>query len=485
MQSLPHRTRLLIALAIILTLGFLTTAVGNYIVSRDKVRESILAQELPLTGDNIYSELQKDLLRPVFISSLMARDTFLRDWVIAGEHDTAPLVRYLSEIKAQYGTITSFFVSDQTRRYYYPGGQLKNVDEKDSRDRWYFRVQQMSQPYETNVDPDLANRDTMTVFINYRVLDYKGKFIGVTGVGLTLEKMARLIDRYQQRFQRHIFFVSPKGEVMLRATQDAALSNSIHDMPGLKDIAGPILTAGKEPLSSHYEFNGSNTHVNSRFIPELGWFLVVEQDERESLASLRQMAYFNFGISLVVTLLVLGVTWYVIRYYQRRLELMATTDKLTGLFNRQALDALLEQVHKDVQREPYPLSVLLLDIDYFKSVNDRYGHVAGDAVIVAVSNLIKTKLRKNDIVVRWGGEEFLVLLRECSLLEAGHLGEQIRTALQDVETEWQGQGIKVTASLGVAQFEAGESIDDFFGRADGALYRAKDAGRNRLEVGLP
>ena len=81
----PHRTHLLAWLALILALGFLTTAVINYMMARDKIRESILAQELPLTGDNIYSELQKDMLRPVFISSLMARDTFLRDWVIAGE----------------------------------------------------------------------------------------------------------------------------------------------------------------------------------------------------------------------------------------------------------------------------------------------------------------------------------------------------------------------------------------------------------------
>jgi len=471
---------LLAWLAVILAAGFLTTAVVNYLVSRDKIRESILAQELPLTGDNIYSELQKDLLRPVFISSLMARDTFLRDWVIAGEKNSDALVRYLKEIRTQYGTITSFFVSEQTRKYYYYGGHLKQVREDDERDRWYFRVRKMTQPYETNVDPDMANRDTMTVFINHRVYDYQDNFIGVTGVGLTLEKVAHLINSYQQRFQRRIFFVSPEGEVMLRGA--AAGQESIHAMPGIRTVAGRILGAGKNQIQLQYELNGSNTHVNSRFIPELGWYLVVEQDERLSLSPLRQMAFFNAVISVVVTLLVLGLTWYVIRYYQRRLEQMASIDKLTGLFNRQALDALLEQTLKDVERESYPLSIIVLDIDHFKGINDRHGHASGDIVIVAVAELLKGKLRRNDIVARWGGEEFLLLLRDCPLDEAVRLAEQIRAAVAEMDIRLPGEAIHVTISAGVSQYAPGEEAETFFIRADNALYRAKAAGRNKVEA---
>ena len=479
----PHRARLLAWLAIILAAGFLTTAVVNYLVSRDKIRESILAQELPLTGDNIYSELQKDLLRPVFISSLMARDTFLRDWVIAGEQDSDALVRYLNEIRTQYGTISSFFVSEQTRTYYYYKGHLKQVHDGDDRDRWYFRVRKMSQPYETNVDPDMANRDTMTVFINHRVLDYRNNFIGVTGVGLTLEKVSHLINSYQQRFKRRIFFVSSQGEVMLRGTRGSMESyTNIHAMPGLSTIADRILAAGKTQVQLQYQYEGSTTHVNSRFIPELGWYLLVEQDERESLSPLRQMAIFNAVISLIVTLLVLGLTWYAIRYYQRRLEQMASTDKLTGLFNRQALDALLTQTLKDVKRDSFPLSTVILDIDYFKSVNDKYGHASGDIVIAAVAGLLKEKLRKNDIVARWGGEEFLLLLRDCPLNEAVRLAEEIRQSVSELAITLPTESVRVTVSAGVAEYVPDETARAFFVRADEALYRAKAAGRNRIEA---
>jgi len=231
-----------------------------------------------------------------------------------------------------------------------------------------------------------------------------------------------------------------------------------------------------------YQYRGSTTHVNSRYIPELGWYLLVEQDERESLSPLRQMAIFNATISVIVTLLVLGLTWYAIRYYQRRLEQMASTDKLTGLFNRQALDALLTQTLKDVKRDGFPLSTVMVDIDHFKSVNDQYGHASGDIVIAAVAGLLKEKLRKNDIVARWGGEEFLLLLRDCPLNEAVRLAEEIRQSVSELAITLPKEAVRVTVSAGIAEHMPEETARAFFVRADDALYRAKAAGRNRVEA---
>ncbi len=481
MRLSSHRLQLLSALAGILTAGFLTTAILSYLVSRDTVRESILAQELPLTGDNIYSELQKDLLRPIFISSLMARDTFLRDWVIHGEHDRSALTRYLGEIKQQYGTISSFFVSEQTHRYYYPGGLLKQIDENNARDRWYFRVQKMTDPYEINVDFDFANHDTMTVFINYRVLDYQGRYIGATGVGMTLDKITQLVANYQQRFHRHIFFAAPDGNITLRSSGDELHYQNVHEIPGIQNIAAQILQAGKAPQQLQYSLNGSNTHVNSRFIPELGWFLIVEQDERTSLSALRKMVYFNIAISLAVTLLVLFGAWHAIRFYQRRLEWMASTDKLTGLINRQELDRQLLQLQDSQQHNARPLCAILLDLDHFKNINDQHGHLAGDAIIQATARVIRSQLRNNDIVARWGGEEFLIILRDCPLPDAQKLAGLVRTAIENASVEWQGQQLRITASLGLAEHKPNESMDSLFTRADEALYRAKNAGRNRVE----
>ena len=144
---------------------------------------AIRSYYVPLTSDTLYSEIQQDLLKPIFVSSLMAHDTFLRDWVLDGERAAQPVVRYLNEIQQKYGAFTAFFVSDRSRTYYQNKGVLKQVREGEPRDVWFFRVRGMDHPYETNVDPDMANDDTMTIFINFRVLDYEGRFLGATGIG--------------------------------------------------------------------------------------------------------------------------------------------------------------------------------------------------------------------------------------------------------------------------------------------------------------
>ncbi len=183
-------------ISLLLIIGFLLATLTSYFISINSLHDQIVYRELPLTSDNIYSEIQRDLLRPVFISSLMASDTFLRDWVLKGEEDVGDIKRYLKEIKEQYNAFTTFFVSEQTRNYYHLDGILKQVSSEEERDQWYYRVKKMRDPYEINVDIDMANNDAMTVFVNYRVYDYQHKFIGTTGVGLSVESVISIINRY-------------------------------------------------------------------------------------------------------------------------------------------------------------------------------------------------------------------------------------------------------------------------------------------------
>jgi len=202
-------------LGVLLVVGFTATSLSSFFVSRDALERALTDDALPLTGDTIFSEIQRDLLRPVFISSLMAHDTFVRDWLLSGEQDQDRIVRYLREVKERYGTITSFLVSDRTGAYYYADGKLKVVSQDDRTDAWFFRVRALTEPYETNVDADLANRNTTTIFINYRILDYDGRFLGATGVGLTTDTVSRLIADYQRRYQRRIYFVDHGGSIVL------------------------------------------------------------------------------------------------------------------------------------------------------------------------------------------------------------------------------------------------------------------------------
>jgi len=138
-----QRHSLLLLLSLLLGAGFIATALFGYYSSRTAIRNTLIGQDLPLTSSNIYSEIQKDLIRPILISSTMASDTFLRDWVLGGERDVPAISRYLGEIRSRYGAFSSYFISEKTRNYYTADGILRQVAPQEQRDAWYARVRVM------------------------------------------------------------------------------------------------------------------------------------------------------------------------------------------------------------------------------------------------------------------------------------------------------------------------------------------------------
>lgn len=161
---------------------------------------------------------------------------------------------------------------------------------------------------------------------------------------------------------------------------------------------------------------------------------------------------------------------------------MSMTDALTGLLNRYGLQRALQRELSEARRYSRPLSCLLLDIDFFKSINDTHGHAAGDAALMQAARVLNESLRGSDVVCRYGGEEFLVLAPETDARGAHSLAEKIRLA---VSARLFGDGARafaLTLSAGVAQLLPGESGNDMIARADLALYQAKQRGRDRVEM---
>ena len=163
-----------------------------------------------------------------------------------------------------------------------------------------------------------------------------------------------------------------------------------------------------------------------------------------------------------------------------QLERLSVSDALTGLSNRLRLDQVLGQESARRARSGAPVSVILLDLDHFKTVNDQHGHPAGDRVLVTIGELLKAGSRQTDEVGRWGGEEFLVVCRDTDLAGARALAQKLRERI--AERDFKGVGRR-TASFGVAQLTDGEDVEALLARADVALYRAKRAGRDRVEAG--
>ncbi len=166
---------------------------------------------------------------------------------------------------------------------------------------------------------------------------------------------------------------------------------------------------------------------------------------------------------------------------------LSNTDHLTGLFNRRyMMEALDKEVHRSV-RKGSPLSLIVLDIDHFKRVNDEFGHLQGDAVLQMVAMHLQKELRSYDYAARYGGEEFVAILPDSSLKEAVFVANRIRLAIQSTKFSGPPSELCLTASLGVAGFslEPPLTVDSFIKLADDALYRAKANGRNRVEFHNP
>lgn len=162
----------------------------------------------------------------------------------------------------------------------------------------------------------------------------------------------------------------------------------------------------------------------------------------------------------------------------RQLEKASITDYLTGLYNRRRIDTILEAEVERAVRHGRSLSIILVDVDKFKAINDVHGHPTGDRVLVALADVMRRRIRKIDSIGRWGGEEFVVVCPETQLAGACALAESLRQAIENTELAI---GTR-TASFGVTEWRAEDTSIDMIGRADKALYRAKANGRNRIET---
>ncbi|NTU78701.1 MAG: diguanylate cyclase [Chloroflexales bacterium] len=168
---------------------------------------------------------------------------------------------------------------------------------------------------------------------------------------------------------------------------------------------------------------------------------------------------------------------------QAELQHFATTDGLTQIYNRRYFFALARTAVRSAQRLGHPLAMIIMDLDHFKQVNDTYGHAAGDQVLVAFAELCRSQVRAEDLIARFGGEEFIVLLEQTSLATAAQVAERLRLAALQAKLVIDGQPVAITVSLGVAAIAGDrDSLELLVQRADQALYAAKHSGRNQVCV---
>jgi diguanylate cyclase (GGDEF)-like protein len=210
--------------------------------------------------------------------------------------------------------------------------------------------------------------------------------------------------------------------------------------------------------------------------------LKIEDQHLGELKLMRQSKFSNSELQLLETLLCCLI--YPLKnatLYQRAIR-MNYTDPLTQANNRASFEDLTQREISLAARHGKNLALIFLDIDHFKAINDSHGHECGDIALASVAKWIKKSLRNSDILFRYGGEEFVVLLSETDLVSAGHVAERIRKSIAAHTLSYDMTALKITASLGVSAWHENDTIETLVKRADGAMYKAKNSGRNQVVV---
>ncbi|MCM5552568.1 diguanylate cyclase [Pleomorphomonas sp. NRK KF1] len=476
MTAKLDRMRMIPLIGAILAIGFLITNMVSYLIAVDTVRQSIVETELPLTGSNIYSEIQTDLVRPILVSSLMANDTFVQDWLHSGELDLGAITRYLQRIQRQYNTFTAFLVSRDTQAYYHFQAPPRHLKRDDPADIWFFRSIDAAAPYEVNVDINKQQNDALTVFINYRVVDHDGKMIALAGVGLDFRTVRNIVARYRDQFDRNIYFVNARGDIVVATDADTPVGASIRKSEGLDAVADHIL----REESGEYSFkrDGRTILLSHRLIPDLGWRVMVEQDEAAAMRPLWLGFLFNLAIGFVVIVVSLVLVSLAFGIYKKRIGDVAFRDALTGLVNRAGFEAEFDARTSSRRPPPGPLSLVLIDLDAFSVFNDRFGRAAGDAALGKIGRIVSEVASGVGVVARLDGDDFAIL-RDGSSDAATRFADSLVKVI-GAETFGDGVPAQLTASVGVTPLAEGEGRGAAMERVERALRKAKAAGGDRV-----
>jgi diguanylate cyclase (GGDEF)-like protein len=328
---------------------------------------------------------------------------------------------------------------------------------------------------------------------SFPVTDEDNEVVGAVVLEKSLDRFAADLRGIEQPFM----LVDRQGIVTLANRNDLLLKPVWPLTPEAQEAARekygtlnlpPLL---KGPLSGSLwtELNGVRTFIEREPAGHSGWSIVTMTTARGIFASR--------VLGIVITLMTTATALVYLAGRERRihdrlqmdrqvalealaaeLSQQASTDSLTGLSNRLDFDRKLLLEIARAERYDTPLSLILFDVDHFKRVNDHFGHQTGDHVLVELSAIIKSRLRKTDFLARWGGEEFAIIAPHGEIAAAVTLAETLRQAVEQSDFADVGS---LTCSFGVAELDFGDEPADLLARADAALYQAKQEGRNRVE----
>ena len=351
-----------------------------------------------------------------------------------------------------------------------------------------------SRIYNSKVYPSWP--DDTPVFSLFSILTDPAKNLeGIVYTTVRLDALREYISAFVFNETGRIYLVDSYGNLIVHPSQPITQNVTLPDGSVVKTLHNvaddPVVTDALNIGNGHGIYHQSETGkmviASYRRLDTPGWTIIVEQDVTEIFSSIRIYIYILVLVIILVTVLAFMIVCRVsgetaeANRKQDELIVISETDPLTGLLNRRSMLSRMTRQFLEYEEHGQPFCIVLFDIDNFKQVNDTFGHIFGDIVLREIAARTVSCLRVNDILFRWGGEEFLAVIKNCDTVKGRGVAEKIRRVVCDAPISNGIVSVQITVSIGLTEYH-GESVENLIIHADEALYRGKRNGKNVVVV---
>lgn len=419
--------------------------------------------------------ITQKILKPLFIAETVARASSLKLHMENDVIDEQKIIEKLKAISDEFD-MDFFVASEKTRLQYNSDGSTLALTEEQV--EWYFRAKNLPQ----DIIAALGNREDIRIYFDVKVHNTQGEFLGFIGVSKRLASFVASFEEIKNKFDYNFVFVDQNNDIVLssdkRLVADGNRIKKLQELAWFKALTPEQQSDGYPNENLLVKVNGDDLLIARADLKALHWklYLINSLNVRQSDST---KAFILQTVNIIILLLLaLLMGRIALPYIQAEFANKHQNDPLTQLPNR----AHLAWRFKQMRDEKQSVCAIMVDIDLFKIVNDTYGHAAGDLILCEFAKVIKLQLRDEDVIGRWGGEEFVILLPSTEFKIARDVAERARVTISEHKFKADGKELKITASFGVAFRASADKLEDIVKHADQALYLAKGEGRNTVRT---
>ena len=459
----------IIILFIIMTISMSASTISS-IISIQRISADNSESNSLIIAHMVNSGIENEFIKPIMVSETMSQDLSLQEYMRRSYEDSPESVEkevssYLNSIRTGFGYQMVFAVCDASKAYYSYDGISKFVDiDNDEHDIWYKLFLEEKKHYDLDVDTDEANNWELSVFVNTEITDKEGKFLGVCGTGIEMTYLQDLLKQYENDYDIKIDLINSEGLIQVDSDAQRIERDYLDNSYLAKVGSGEFLYEG-----------GSKSSRMTRYLESLDWYLVIEDNNPNKIntVSVAITSIVIFSVGLVMMGIVFSII--VIRERKASKEILekrkvSITDDMTGLLNHRAYE---EDCMKIIENNSLSeITVIMMDVNGLKTVNDSYGHMAGDELIIGAAKCIQTSMGEYGKVYRVGGDEFVALL-ECN---ESQLQDMVQT-FEHITDNWKGTyqcELSMSKGIVVCKEHPELSLEEVKELADKLMYEDKD-----------